>query len=300
MMDWEDLRFFLAVARKGSIRGAANQLRLSHSTVSRRINAFEQKLETRLFERLATGYELTVAGENMLGAVERMDDEVTALDRQLFSQESGLSGCLRITLSPHLADYLLMPDLIAFTKAYPSIDIEISTSYLDFNLTKREADIAIRISDNPPEHLVGRKLARHTNGFYASRDYLQQYDDKSAHSWIGWNDENYNKKMLQEVDDPNPIIRHQVDQMITQYQAAKAGLGIVKIPCFIGDKDPALRRVPPGLSKHTWDIWILTHQDLRHTARVRALMDFMVNAFQAHRDLVEGLCPQGYRSGELD
>ncbi len=294
-MDWDDLRFFLAVARTGSIRAAAKQLQLSHSTVSRRISTFEQKLDSQLFERHSTGYVLTVIGENMLGAVERMENEASTLDRQLFSQEKSLKGKLRITLSQHLSDYLFMPDLVAFTRAYPDIEFDIDVSESDYNLTKREADIAIRVAENPPEYLVGRKLARHQNGFYASLDYInyiKNNSDGKSETWVGWSDENYNKKLLNEARSHDVSVHHQIDKMTTQYHAAKAGLGIAKIACFMGDNDPQLRRVAPGLSNRTWDIWILTHQDLRRTARVRAFMDFMGDAFQNHRDLVEGLCPQ--------
>ncbi len=295
MTDWEDLRFFLAVAQKGSIRSAAKHLQLSHSTVSRRINSFEQKLDTRLFERLDSGYTLTIAGQNMLTVVQRMENEVSTLDRQLFGQESKLKGSLRITLVQHLADHLFITDLVAFTRAYPEIELDIVVSEPNFNLTKREADIAIRVTDNPPEHLVGRKLARHQNGFYASKKYIENIKDISSATWIGWSNDKYNKYILTEALSSETVVNHQVNMMTTQYYAAKEGLGIAKLPCFIGDKDPDLSRVPPGLSNNTWDIWLLTHQDLRYTARVRLFMDFMFEAFKSHHDLVEGLCPQAIK-----
>jgi len=259
-MDWDDLRFFLAVARTGSIRAGAETLGVNHSTVSRRINAYEKKLGVRLFERLPTGYVLTAAGEDMVASVERIEDEVASLDRQVFGQDAQLNGNLRVTMPLPLVLHLLMPDLAKFSETYPGIELELALSYEEFNLTKREADIAIRITNNPPEHLVGRKLMQYTTAVYASTAYLTKHDPvnyPTTMNWIGW-DAMYDHQWIKESSYSDLAIHHQINDAVAQLEAAKAGMGITQLPCFMGDKESELQRLPPGIPAPSWSIWILT------------------------------------------
>jgi DNA-binding transcriptional LysR family regulator len=291
-MDWDDLRFFLAVARKGSIRAGAESLRVNHSTVSRRINAYEKKLGVRLFERLPTGYVLTAAGEDMVASVERIEEEVASLDRQVFGQDMQLNGNLRVTMPLPFCLRLLMPDVAKFSETYPGIELELAISYEEFNLTKREADIAIRVTNNPPEHLVGRKLIQYTTAVYASTAYLAKHDpvnNPATMNWIGW-DAMFDHQWMKNSNYSDLAAHHQINETLAQLEAAKAGMGITQLPCFMGDKESELQRLPPGIPAPSWSVWILTHKDLRYTARVRAFIDFMVIAFDAHRDLLEGRC----------
>jgi len=293
-MDWDDLRFFLEVARKGSIRAAAEVLGVNHSTVSRRISAYEKSLGVRLFERLPTGYELTTAGDEMLDSVKRIEEEVATLDRQVFGQDAKLNGHLRVTMPPPLGLHLLMPDIVRFSEIYPGIELELIVAYEIFNLTKREADIAIRITNDPPEHLVGRKLMQYKTAIYASTDYLEKHDPvtKPANkpttmNWIGW-DEASDRNWMKNTPYSDLPIRHQFNEVVAQLSAVKAGLGISQLPCFMADLLPELRRLPLSEPVPSWEIWILTHRDLRQTARVRAFFDFMVGVFETRRGLLEG------------
>ena len=292
-MDWDDLRFFLAVARKGSIRAASSGLAVNHSTVLRRINAFEEKIGVRLFERLPTGYVLTPTGEEMVDSAQRIEDEVVKLDRQVIGRDAQLSGVLRVTMPLILATHLLAPELAAFTAAYPGIQLEIAASDEEFNLKKREADVAIRITSNPPEYLVGRKILRPAKGIYASHVYLKQHDPVNSPekmNWLGWDDSVSDPQWVKESVFPSSPVHHQADNLLVQLEIAKADMGLAMLPCFIADPIESLERLHllPASENSCGDLWILTHQDLRATARVKAFMGFMLEVFNRHLDLLEG------------
>jgi len=299
MQDWDDLRIFLALVRKGSIRAAAESLDVDNSTVSRRIRAFEKKLEVRLFERLPTGYTPTSAGEDMLDSAQQVEEEILALERRLLGQDTRLTGELRVTMPDLLGMKLLMPDLATFTQTYPGIGLEINVSYEHLDLTKREADVAIRLTDNIPEHLVGQRLLQQATAAYASRTYLAQHnlvdapaDDLASLTWLGWDDLVTYPKWVKESNFPTVPVRHRLNNAVLQLEAVKVGLGIGVLPCFIGDQESSLRRLPPGRPKLGKHIWLLTHPDLSNTTRVQTFLDFMARAITSRRDLIEGRCPQ--------
>jgi DNA-binding transcriptional LysR family regulator len=299
MREWDDLRIFLALVRKGSVRAAAESLGVDNSTVSRRIRAFEQKLGVRLFERLPTGYTPTSAGEDMLDSAQQVEEEILALERRLLGQDTRLTGELRVTMPDLLAMKLLMPDLAAFTQTYPGIGLEINVSYEHLDLTKREADVAIRLTDNVPEHLVGERLLQQATAAYASTTYLAKHnladapaDDLASLTWLGWDDQMTYPKWVKESNFPTVPVRHRLNNAVLQLEAVKVGIGIGVLPCFIGDQEPSLRRLPPGRPKLGKHIWLLTHPDLSNTTRVQTFLDFMASAITARRDLIEGHCPQ--------
>jgi len=295
MKDWDDLRFFLAVARKGSIRGAAALLEVNHSTVSRRIDAFEKKLGARLFERLPSGYFMTHAGEGMRQSAESIEAEFHAIDRRVVGRDAKPSGLLRVTLLDAMAQKLLMPDIVQFNRAHSGIELELVASDSTANLSKREADVAIRISNDPPDSLVGRRVVKLATASYASVDYLARMarpDGKSDLTWIGWDDPVSDPQWVRDGPYPEIPARNRINHSMLQLEAAKAGMGMAVLPCFLGDAERSLRRVAPERATPLWEIWLLTHEDLRRTARVRLFMDFMANAILAKKDLLEGRCPQ--------
>ncbi len=290
-MNWDDLRFFLAVAQRGSIRGAAEALSVNASTVSRRIDTFEKKLGTRLFERLPTGYVLTSAGEEILESSERIEDEVAKLDRNIIGRDAQLNGSLTVTMAAPLATHLLMPDFVKFGQRYPGIELELSVSSEEINLSKREADVAIRITNHPPEYLVGRHITDIAKAVYASTEYLSTHKIKQQPEllrWIGWEDPEHYPAWVKESLYPKTPIRHQANDILVQLEAAKSGMGITILPCFMADPVPELNRISPISAGQCGDIWILTHKDLRYTARVRIFMDYMVKAFEKHIPALTG------------
>ncbi|TDJ40550.1 MAG: LysR family transcriptional regulator [Gammaproteobacteria bacterium] len=292
-MDWDDLRIFLAVADAGSVRGAATRLGVSHSTVSRRIDGFEKELGVRLFDRLSAGYTLTPAGDDIVGLGTSVSTTIDEIERRIVGQDSRLTGEIRVTAPDLLACSLLMPDIEAFNRRYPEIGIELSVSYVPVDLRRREADVAIRITDTPPEHLVGRRLGRYASAIYVSNGYAAEHDldDHSTLHWIGWNDLNRFPEWVRESAFPNVPTRGRFPNAMVQLAAARAGLGLAMIPCFMGDPDPALVRVVPEPSLPDHEIWILTHPDLRDTSRIRAFMRHIADCFARRRDLLSGEAP---------
>jgi DNA-binding transcriptional LysR family regulator len=291
-MDWDNLRFFLAVARKGSIRAASVDLSVNHSTVTRRISAFEKKLGVRLFERLPNGYVLTHTGEEMMKSAQHVEEEIIKLDRQVIGRDAQLNGSLRVTMPNALATHLIMPDITAFTELYPNIQLELAFSNEEFNLRKREADVAIRMTPNPPDYLVGRQILQPAKGVYASHDYLKRNNPELAPDkmrWIGWENAKQQPEWNKASQFSSSPIMHIADDLVAQLEAMKSGMGIAMLPCFLADTDPSVRRLELlDMSSTCGALWILTHEDLRATGRVRAFINFMLSAFELHRPLLEG------------
>ncbi len=298
--DWDDVRFFLAVAREGSISGAARKLSVNHATVSRRIAGFEKRVGTRLFERLAGGWVPTPAGDEMLAAALRVEEELQTLDRRITGRDAQLSGTLRVTLSDAAA-FALMTELGEFSRAHPSVELELAASNALTNLTRREADVAIRVTERPAEHLFGRRMGATAIALYraagdTASDRRDARGDAAAFvdlAWLGWDEgvgEFAGSRWMRE-NLPGGRVVARFDSVLVAYHAVRAGLGVCFLPCAVGDRDGALRRVDPALVLAGTPIWLLTHPDLRHTARVRTFLDFMAAAMERSRALREGRTP---------
>ncbi len=288
--DWDDLRVFLALARAGSVRGAARDLRVTHPTVSRRLGGLEELLGARLFERMPEGYTLTEAGQEVLGLAVQMEEQVQEMGRRVLGRDTRLSGRLRVTLSGVFARRLLMPDLKAFQDAHPDVELEVETSYAMADLSRREADVAIRCSNSPPEDLVGHRLMHHASAAYASLEYLAEHDPVNSPAdcrWIGRADD-ANPVWVKESAYPDVPVHGIMSDPEVQLEACKAGMGIAKLGCFVADREPDLRRLPPGEPDGRMQIWILTHPDLKNTLRVRSFMKFLARVMGRRRDLLEG------------
>ncbi|MCG8435736.1 MAG: LysR family transcriptional regulator [Gammaproteobacteria bacterium] len=298
-MDWDDLRFFLAVARAKSLRRAASDLQVNHTTVSRRINGFEKHLRVRLFDRLPSGYELTEAGEDLLYTAASIEEDVLAAERRVLGQDARLTGEIRFTLPDFWMTELLLPAISEFAQQYPGVDLEIISSYELFNLTRREADVALRVTRKPPEHLIGRRLASQHKALYASREYLEKNDlSKPTNDvyWVGWDDVTPHPKWARETPYPHIPVKHRLNHPWAQLHAVKAGLGVGVLPCLLADKEPDLERLPPGITEPVADIWLLTHPDLRYTMRIRTFMDCIASTIKANQDLIEGRAYTSRRS----
>jgi DNA-binding transcriptional LysR family regulator len=291
-MDWNDLRVVLAVFREGTLSGAARRLGVTHSTVFRRLGVIEEKMGVRLFERFRDGYAPTPAGERAAESAVHLEDEVLALERKLSGQDLRLSGTVRITTTDSLGT-ILVRHLPAMRAMHPDIQVEIAISNAMANLTRREAEIAIRPTPEPPEMLVGRRVGDIAHAIYGSIGYLSRRDDKdlSAHDWIGLDDALASSVIARWMRE-NVRMAHiacRVDALPTLRDAAVAGLGLALLPCYIGDPASGLRRVKPkALPEPRSTLWLLTHDDLRRTARIRATLDFLARALASERTLLEG------------
>jgi DNA-binding transcriptional LysR family regulator len=290
-MNWDDLRLVLAVVREGTLSGAARHLRVTHSTVFRRLGAIEEGLGVRLFERFRDGYSATPAGEAVAALATRFADDFVALERRLSGQDLRPSGTVRITTTDTISA-MLMRHAPALRAAHPEILLEVTVSNAMANLTRREADVAIRPTPEPPETLVGRRIANIAHAVYGSPAYLSRHGgDPSELEWIGL-DETLATTVIgrwirENVRDAQIGLR--VDALPALKDAACAGVGVALLPCYMGDIEGQLGRVPavagPDLRSA---LWLLTHTDLKRTARVRAVMDFLAIAFGSERALVEG------------
>lgn len=286
-MDWDDLRTLLAVARAGSLTEAARGLGISYSTVSRRLAALEGGLGSRLFERLASGYEPTPAGAELLEAARRMEAEFEGLSRRVLGRDARLEGRVRVaTTDALLASF--MPELAAFSRRYPEIEVDLLSTPEPAELAMRGTEVALLVSDHPPARLVGRRLARLPSALYAAQAYLADHPsggELAAHVWVGWEDGMAHipaaRWMREHV--PHARVACRVSTGTALREALRAGIGIAHLLCFIADPDPALVRLRPPEPALDTGLWLLVHEDLRATGRVRVFLDFMAEAIGRHR-----------------
>jgi len=300
LLDWDDLRVVLTVARQGTLSGAARTLSVTHSTVFRRLGAIEEKVGVRLFERFRDGYSPTPAGETAAATGGRLENEVLTLERRLSGQDLRPSGTVRITTTDTLGT-ILMRHLPAMRATHPEIQVEIAISNAMANLTRREAEIAIRPTLEPPEILVGRRVADIAHAIYGSRAYLSRHEDKdlSAHDWIALDDALASTVIGRWIHEnlSTAHITCRVDALPALRDAALAGLGLALLPCYLGDRASGLRRLTPkALAEPRSALWLLTHEDLRRTARIRATLDFLAKALASERALLEGRRANGSSS----
>jgi DNA-binding transcriptional LysR family regulator len=294
MTDWDDYRFFLAVARETSVRKAASALGVSHSTVLRRITAFEEMLGVRLFERLPTGYFTTDAGDELRRSALRIEEEASAANRRIAGRDTRLNGTLTVTMPNVFATHLLMPDMAIFRQTYPGIELEIIPTYSLADLARREADVAIRVSNDPPEDLFGRRILQIAKAAYVCEDYLPDpgrgIESQSLH-WIGGMGAPLSLQWMQGSNFPNIPTGPTINDPYATLEAVKAGMGMAMLPCFMADADSQLYRMPPGTLVRM-DLWVLTHEDMRNTARIRKFISFMADAILKYRNLLEGKMPR--------
>lgn len=289
-LNWDDLRVFLALHREGTVRKAAAFLSVSHPTVARRLATMERQMGVRLFDRLPEGYALNAAGEAVLVHAEQVEQEIYDLERRIVGGDARLSGAIKLTMPPPMAP-LLMPALADFHGRYPQIDLEIVTSYEVIDLAKRDADIAIRFFQEPEPWLVGRRLPQFANAAYATKQYIQAhtfYGPDATARWIGWRGDGAQPDWVQRTDFPDCRAVWQVNDPIAQQEAARAELGMALLPCWIGDRDPGLTRVPPGRVGNLRQAWILTHPDLRSSARIREMVSFLAASFEELAPILRG------------
>ena len=289
-MNWDDLRLFLAVARTGSISGAAKQLDVQHSTVSRRIRKFEETLGTRLLERKKGRYELTQSGENVKEASSRIEREVLGVDGALLGKDTQQVGPLKVAALNNMASSVLMPMFADFSKKRPQVELHIIVSNIDASLSQREADVAIRLTNTPTETLIGKRIVTVASSIYGSRAYLEQLREHGGEPrWIGVECCGFHKTWTRQSGSSLAHNFYSDDTLLTQ-SAIREGMGVSILPCFMADTDPLLQRYCEPNPAYNLGLWVLLHPDLKRTARVLAFRDHMVQAINDKKDLFEGLC----------
>ncbi len=275
-MDWDDIRHFLALARMGSVRSAGASLGVSHSTVARRVEALEARLAARLFDRSRDGYTLTEAGRQMLPGAQRVEREMAALELGLVGQDERLAGPVVLTCTDAFVSRVLVHGLRPFCEAHPDIELCISIDSRSYDLTKREADLAVRavgVDGSPPAHLLGRRLVPVTLANYVGRGHAERLDPDlpGTHPrWLGAVERKTMDAMVATSSHANVPIWGSFSSMQVRAQAARAGLGLVMLPTYVGDRDPCLQRLRRPDVRHVADLWLLCHADLRDNVRFRA------------------------------
>jgi DNA-binding transcriptional LysR family regulator len=298
-LSWDDFRLIKAIADSSGLTGAAATLKVNHSTVFRRLGQIEDAVGLSLFERRKTGYVATPAGEEMAALASRMDDDVSAFARRIAGREIEPSGEVRITTTDTLFLHLLIPIIEAFRKAHPGIRIDIVIGNQALNLSRRDADIAIRASDSPPETLVGRRLATLAWAVYGRADDAlvtpEAFDSASLfdRDWICLGDQLGHVKAARYVRDrvaPERIVL-KTSAVLGIAESIEAGIGIGPLPCFIGDQKPALKRLMAPNPDFGTALWLLTHPDIRQSPRIRTALDMLAAELGRHRKLIEGESP---------
>lgn len=288
MMDWKSLPAFLAVARQGSLRAAAELLGGTHATVRRQIEALEAQLGVQLFRRGSDGFHLTAAGRTMLP--QALEAEAALL--QGFNAVQGLdreaSGRIRVSADPITAHFMLAPVLVDFSALYPEIDIELQLSYSIDSIEKLETDVSVRHMADIDEDVVGRKLFATSLGIFAARDYLDRMLPKAGPKgeglhWIGYGAAPEMLAFISESPFPAARIRHTVPDPEMHLHLARAGAGMTVLAAWVQAKFPELQRVPGTRLDERRSTWVLLHADLRRVRRVRLFVDYLCTALLEQR-----------------
>ncbi len=288
----DDLRLIQAIADSGSLGGAAARLGVDHSSAFRRLRALEARTGARLFDRARHGYTPTAAGELAIAAAVRIAEELTALDRRLLGEDLRLSGVVRITTTDTLL-HIVAPMLAQFREREPGIVVEVAAGNAIFDLTRRDADLAIRPTATVPEHLIARRVATVAMAPYAAPAYLARRTGDTplaAHDWLAPDaslSHVGSARWIAAHIAPDRIV-HRADSLVALMQAAKAGLGAAVLPCYLGDCEPGLRRIGATLPEATVPLWLITHPDLRQVRRIAALAQFLFDEFRGRSTLISG------------
>lgn len=287
--DWDDLRYLLAVARHGSAAAAARALDVTHATVLRRVQAAEKAFGLRVFERAAGRFRVAQQARPLIEMAETIERQVQDTRRQVSARQAVLEGTLRVTTTESLMHCLLQPLLQEFTLRHPGIVLELVVTNQVLDLDRHEADVSIRPAANPPEFLVGRRLSRLEFAVYGVKSFAGSKPDELAglnwlvpdeslsHSPVG--------RWLRGEIAPKRIVM-QANSFLALRGMAEAGLGVAVLPCFVAAASPSLVRIADAVEA-TSQLWILTHPEWRHSARVKAFMDHVARGIRRHRDVLE-------------
>ncbi|WP_374377176.1 LysR family transcriptional regulator [Dongia sp.] len=292
-LEWNDYRVLLAIHRTGGLAPAARSLGVNHATVFRQVNAMEARLGARLFDRHRSGYGLTAIGEVALTAAEAMETQVLAAERRMAGGDLNLTGTIRVTAPDDMVQRLLLPIFADFRERYQKIELEVIVENRFLNLSRREADVALRPTVAAPEAMTGINIGDLATTLYAApalADRVEAGEALDGLPWVGWEEGAetlrfggfYRNRKL------NPRFAYRSNSLLAQVAAAEAGFGIALLPCFTGDTSRQLRRLEAPDPAYATHLWILTHPDLKRAARIKAFIDFMAAALRRKRALLAG------------
>lgn len=288
-LDWEDLRFFLALARNGTLSATARDLHVNHATVARRVGSLERKLGRVLFDRRASGYLLTADGKAVLDEARIMDESALSVLRRL-DGGAQVSGPVRLATGRVLAERFLIDRLRAFHDRYPAIDLEVIGGSRLVSLARRDADIALRFGSSKDSELMIRKVAKIGFGLYVSPVYRKTMGAENELTFIGYDDESdfiaEASWLARRFGDRRFSFR--TNSQTTQAAAARAGYGVALLPRYVAAGDPGLVEIAFDEHLPERDIWLLVRRDLMRVPRVKAVTDYLVELFHRERKLLAG------------
>lgn len=295
MLNWDDFRVVLALARSGTLSAAALQLHVDQSTMSRRLAALEAASGARLFERTPTGYTLTSAAEAVREHAEEIESRAIAIERQLAGRDARPEGVVRLAASDSFATWFLLPRWPELCAAFPGVTVNLVTGNRAVSLSRREADVSLRLSKPDEPSLVARRLGRAAWALYASPAYLARHGKPSLRTGLAGQHVVGFDAELRGTLGARWLAQHatrakvalSTSSLVTQAAAVVAGLGVSPLPCVFGDREPGVVRALPATLGHH-DIWLVVHPDVRGSARVRAVMDFCAALIEREAALLSG------------
>jgi DNA-binding transcriptional LysR family regulator len=284
MLDWDELRSFLAIARYGNLSAAARALKVTQTTMGRRLEALHHRAGARLLQKTPTGFVLTAAGERVLANVERMEAEVLSIERAISGEDTGIAGEVRITTVETFGARILIPLLKPLIDKQPELQIELITDTRSLSLSRREADIALRLATFEQHEAVVRRIGDMAFGLYASRQYLEAYgapDFRSGapdHAVVALQDDlallPEARHLANLASKARTVLR--ANSRDAQFQAAVAGYGIAMLPCYLARESDALVELAAPDARLVRGIWLGVHRDTRHVPRIRMVLDHFV------------------------
>lgn len=291
--DLNDLRCVAAIVETGSLSGAARRLHVNHATVFRRLAQMEDKLGVRLFERHGGRYVPTTAGEEIARAGAAIEETAQQALLKVAGRDVRPSGTVRLTTTDSVAQVLLNPAIAACRRQYPDITLQLGIDNLMANLSRRDADIAIRPALQPPEHLIGKRIGPLALAVYGAPAYLEGQRQKplAEHAWIALDDTLGRHRTLRWLEKIVPLdtVGFRASTFSTLRQACIDGLGLALLPCFLGDSTRSLQRVTEPDPALASELWLLTHPDLRDTVRIQAVMRVLAEELGKVAGLVGGV-----------
>jgi Transcriptional regulator len=289
-LNWDDLRYFIEVVRSGNVTEAGLRLGVNQSTVSRRIAQLEQQLGKALFDRTAKGWVITPVGEKVVMLAEDMANRATAIHREIESDSENVSGLIKVAVSDVCSRRFVMPVMRDFKRDYPEVDFELIAAEGVLNLASREADIDIHAMTEPPQNVVGKRICKLAYSVYCHPSLLKDLSPETP-PCITWTGDGITLPYWIKKNFPKLKRAYRTNSSLIIYEMCLEGLGLALLPCSVGDEVDDLVRFPVKYIESSDDVWVLSHVDLRTTARVRVFRDRMVDFLTSEIDLMEGRKP---------
>lgn len=287
-LNWDDLKVFLVAAQSTSLTAAAEQLNINSTTISRRITALETQLNADLFDRSKRQWRLTPFGEGIFQQASPMLQQAQQMNRYVQAHTQELSGTLRLTAPDACFSSILLPLIQEFEKLHPHIQLELIATTERLNLETAEADVAFRVTDKPPEDLVGSHIGQFGIAVYGCADNLKQLElqDKSLVTCLGWEATEPMDWVTRDIGDRAKLIH--TNSVSTLVEMTKAGVGLGQFYCVLGDPVPQLQRLPGSYYLSKYGFWMLTHIGVRTSAKVKIFREFAIEKLRAQKAAIEG------------